>query len=80
VTRGVSKKVQRSDQLRRKRAQADSAWPTAANVPARAVPVPSAAPRPSAPLPAHRYPAKRASLGLRQVPLEAVVPLGRGDK
>jgi hypothetical protein len=77
VTKGISKKLQRGDQLRKKRAQAAPAWPVAAKVALQAIPLPSAAPRPSAPLPAHRYPAKRASLGPRQVPL---APLGRADK
>jgi hypothetical protein len=76
VTKGVSKKLQRDDLLRMKRMQAGQAWPTAAGAPPRAIPpVASASPRPSSALPAHRYPAKRASLGPRQV-----VPLGRADK
>jgi hypothetical protein len=44
-------------------------------------PVASAAKRASAGLAPHRYPSKKASLGLRQVPpLVAVAPLGRADK
>ena len=57
----VSKKLQRDDLLRKKRMRAATAWPTAAKEP------PRASPGPSAPFPAHRYPSKRASLGLERV-------------
>jgi hypothetical protein len=60
MTRGISKKLQRDDLLRKKRMQAARAWPTAAVAP------PTAAPRPSVGLPAHRYPEKRVALGKRQ--------------
>jgi hypothetical protein len=75
MTRGVSKKLRRDDQLRQKRAQAASAWPTPPLMPQKAIPIPSAAPL----SPAH-YPAKRSSLGERQMPLESVRPVGRADK
>jgi hypothetical protein len=80
MTRGLSKKLQRSDQLRRKRAQAAQAWPTAPLMPQKAIPIPSAAKRAPAPLSPAHYPAKRSSLGERQKPLESVRPVGRADK
>jgi hypothetical protein len=38
VTKGVSKKLQRDDLLRKKRMQAGQAWPTPAAAPPRAIP------------------------------------------
>ena len=80
MTRGLSKKLQRSDQLRRKRAQAAQAWPTAPLMPQKAIPIPSTAKQAPAGLAAHRYPLKKSSLGAPQVPLASVAPLGRADK
>jgi hypothetical protein len=76
MTRNVPRKLQRSDLLRKKRAQASAVLALGAKSPARAIPVASASPRPSVGLPAHRYPVKKVCLGDRQ----AVAPLGRGDK
>jgi hypothetical protein len=69
---GINKKQQLDEQRRKKCVQAASAMGCAAKVPPRVIPVPSAAKRASAGLAPHRYPVKRASLG--------VAPLGRGDK
>jgi hypothetical protein len=79
MTKGIARKQQLAEQ-RRKRAQTAAGLALGAKSPARPIPVPSAAKRASVGLAPHRYPAKRASLGLRQVPLEAVAPLGRADK
>jgi hypothetical protein len=76
VTKGLPKKLRRDDQLRQKRAQVASAWPTAPLMPQKAIPIPSAAKRAPAPLSPAHYPAKRSSLGERQMPR----PVGRADK
>jgi hypothetical protein len=47
MVRGISKKEQKADLLRKRR-QASSGLPTAAKVPPKVVPVPSASPRPPA--------------------------------
>jgi|HubBroStandDraft_6_1064221.scaffolds.fasta_scaffold151806_3 hypothetical protein len=78
MANGISKKQMQADQRRAKRMRA-AGLPQGAATPPRAI-VPSAAPRPPAGLPEHRYPAKRSSLGERQVPMEAVAPLGKADK
>ena len=52
MTKGVSKKLQRNDLLRKKRAQATTGLATGAKKPPKAIPIPSAAPRPPASLPA----------------------------
>jgi hypothetical protein len=38
MTRGVTKKTQRDDRLREKRAQVAQGWPTAATTPPKAIP------------------------------------------
>jgi hypothetical protein len=70
MTKGIPKKRQRAEQLRKKRAQAAPVLATGAKKPVAAVPIAS---RPQArsvaahePLPAHSYPAKRVSLGKPQ--------------
>jgi hypothetical protein len=81
VTKGISKKLQREDMLRKKRFAPASGLPQGAATPSKLVTVASVAKRASAGLAPHRYPSKKASLGLRQVPpLVAVAPLGRADK
>jgi hypothetical protein len=66
MTKGRLDKKQRLADQRRERAQA--------------VKVPTAAKRAPASLPEAHYPAKRSSLGERQMPLESVRPVGRADK
>jgi transcription elongation factor len=70
------KKDQQAEQ-RRKCRQAAAGLAQGAKVsPWAVLPVASAAPRPSAGLPGHRYPVKKGCLGDRQ----AVGPIGRADK
>jgi hypothetical protein len=64
----INKKDRQAEQLRRKRAQAVPAWPTAAKTPPKAIPVASASKRAPAGLAKAHYPTKRSSLGKRQVP------------
>jgi hypothetical protein len=73
MAHGIPLKQLRSEQ-RRKRAAAAAGLAKGAVAPSKAVPIPSASPRP----PAH-YPLKRVALGPRQA-LVAVASLGRGDK
>jgi hypothetical protein len=73
MTRGIPKKRQRAEQLRKKRLQAAPARAAAIGLAQGAKkPMPTAANRPSVgraePLPAHSYPAKRVALGKRQAP------------
>ena len=77
MTKGVSKKLQRDEQLRKKRAQAASVLAHGAKVPPKPIVVVAARrSRPSAgratampePLPPAHYPIKRSSLGKRQAP------------
>jgi hypothetical protein len=78
MTKGVSSKHQREDRLRLRRQRlqdASGALQGAKSPLPRLFRVPTRPGRPSVP-PAHRYPAKRVSLGDRQ----AVAPIGRGDK
>jgi hypothetical protein len=81
MTRGIPKKRQRDEQLRKERAQAASVLAQGAMKPLKAI---SVAPRPqrppvglsravSGPLPAqlppaHHYPVTRAAIGKRQTP------------
>jgi hypothetical protein len=72
MTKGVPKKLQRAEQLRKNRAQTATGFAQAAKTPQRVVPVLTAAKRPSAartaPLPPMRYPVKRVAIGKRQEP------------
>ena len=78
MTKGVTARQQREDRLRlrRKRLLDVSGALQGAIEPVRVVPVPSAAPRASAGLPAHKYPVRKVSLGDRQ----SVGPIGRREK
>jgi len=75
MTRGIPKKRQRDEQLRKKRAQAWSGLAHGAMKPPRAIQLATPS-RPSAglattmsgPLPPAHYPAKRVAIGKRQVP------------
>jgi hypothetical protein len=75
MTKGVPKKRQRAEQLRKKPAQAAAALAHGARKPVAAVPIASRPQRPSvgltspisAPLPPAHYPIKRSSLGKRGV-------------
>jgi hypothetical protein len=68
---------QKAEELRhQKRLRAARAEALAGKDPPPGIKIPSAAPRPPAGLAAHRYPAKRSSLGDRQV----VAPIGRESK
>ncbi len=81
MTKGVPKKRQRDEQLRKKRLQASGVWLTAAKVPPRPIVIAARRSRPSvgrakampAQLPPAHYPIKRAALGKRQEPQTAVV-------
>jgi hypothetical protein len=76
MTKGVSKKLQRDDQRRKKRAQTATGFAQAAKTPPKAIPIAQRRSRPTdgrataahEPLPAHSYPTKRVSLGKRQAP------------
>jgi hypothetical protein len=78
MTKGrLDKKQRLADERRKKRLKASGVWLTAAKVPPRPIIVVAARrPRPSVrpataisePLPLAHYPAKRASIGKRQVP------------
>jgi hypothetical protein len=67
MTKGVPKKRQRAEQLRKKCAQAASAPVTGAKKSPKAIPVPGRATAMSGPLPPSHYPAKRVAIGKRQV-------------
>jgi hypothetical protein len=79
MTKGVSKKLQRDDQRRKKRAQTATGFAQTAATPQRVVPVQTAATRHAvAPagardkqLPPMRYPVTRAAIGKRQEPQTA---------
>jgi hypothetical protein len=72
MTKGIPKKRQRAEQLRKKRLQASGVWLTVAKVPPNPLVVAARRSRPSvartAPLPPAHYPAKRVAIGKRQVP------------
>jgi hypothetical protein len=76
MTKGVPKKRQRAEQLRKKRAQAAPTWAAAAKTPPKAIPIAQRRARPSVgfveavseSLPPAHYPAKRVAIGKRQVP------------
>jgi len=75
MTKGVPKKRQRDEQLRKKRARAASVLAHGAKKPVAAVPIASRPQRPSAsrasavaePLPPMNYPIKKAALGKPQI-------------
>jgi hypothetical protein len=76
MTKGIPKKRQRAEQLRKKRLQDAPALAHGAVMPLRSIPVPSTAKRASAglakamhePLSSAHYPIKRSPIGKRQVP------------
>jgi hypothetical protein len=76
MTRGIPKKRQRDEQLRKKRAQAASGLVHGAMKPLKAISVTPRPQRPpvglsravSEPLPVHSYPIERVAIGKRQVP------------
>jgi len=72
MTKGVTARQQREDRLRlrKKRLQDASGALQGAKTPVPAIPITSK------PMPAHKYPVKRVSLGARQ----SIGPIGRGDK
>jgi hypothetical protein len=74
MTRGIPKKRQRDEQLRKKRVQTAPGLAHGAMKPLKAISVTPRPQRPglsravSEPLPVHSYPVKRVAIGKRQAP------------